>query len=129
MPICILFIIQYCILVIKLLFDKNPKFVKYMRKYNFNLLLLILVVITNFWPWYLLWGMTTIMWQKGKTINNYIYIMFAVETALVTYFVFGSSWENDIIYDIIKILLFLMCKLIEKFKEDKKKEKLKEIKA
>lgn len=111
----IAYAIYYCIYF---LLKKNNNIMKMLRKYNV-LIVLFLLILTTFQPWYLVWLFPTMMWQKSRTIKNIIGISLISEIANSVY-MFASEWY---IYDIIFIngiiSMFVIWNLINMRKEIK----------
>ena len=93
----ITFMLYYIKFCIDLITTKDIKFIKIMRKYNFALILAILV-LTNCQGWYFGWLFATIMWQKSNMIKNIIGISAIVEIANSIYMFLKESYIYDSYY-------------------------------
>ena len=74
----IIFVVAYIKFCFKLLFNKEQKFYKIIRKYNW-LLILFILSLSNFQQTYYIWLLPTIMWQKGDMIKCIIGLTIASE--------------------------------------------------
>ncbi len=81
-----LFAIAYSYIVIKLLIAKKVTLHHSFEKYNVMLLIFTFVLITNFNSWYLLWIFPTMVFLKGKSVKNILYLSYVTEFANVIAF-------------------------------------------
>ena len=123
-----IFLLVYCISLIKLLFTKNIEFEKIISKYNYFMLVFIFVVITNFQKWYILWLLPTLLWQNKYMQKFIIYLTITAIIPSFRYFVVGSDlWKEGITYSLqvlgISIILVVGTVLVDKYIK-RKKEKI-----
>ena len=121
----ILFVYLYICLCIQLLLNTKNNILNMLRKYNV-ILIMFLLILTNFQQWYLVWLFATIMWQKPNTIRNILGLTAITEIANSIY-MFKSEWY---IYDIyfvgFIICLFIIWQICQKNNQYQinKKEKI-----
>ncbi len=123
----VIFFMYYVVMYINLLTEKNIKFYNIIRKYNIALILFLLI-LTNFHPWYLIWLFATIIWQKPNTIRNIIGLSLCTEIANSVYMFLYESWRFDKYFVLAIIVLFIIWKIVtnkEKIKLEKEKRGLK----
>lgn len=100
----ILFIITYIFTRIADLVKDKIKFREEMNIANYFLLAFIFVLITNFQPWYLMWLIPTMMWQKPVNLKLIIGILIVSQFSNVVFMLMGEAWQNGAI--------FVLCMLI-----------------
>lgn len=92
-----IFIFTYIKFCIDLLFSKNIKFNKNIRKYN-NILIIFLISLSNFQQWYIVWIFATIMWQKPNMIRNIVIVSIVSEIANSIYMFKSESFRFDVYF-------------------------------
>ena len=107
----VIFFMYYTVMCINLLTEKNIKFYNIIKKYN-TALILFLLILTNFHPWYLIWLFATIIWQKPNTIRNIIGLSLCTEIANSVYMFLYESWRFDKYFVGAIIVLFIIWKII-----------------
>lgn len=108
------FIVIYVYNIIILLFTEKISFTENIRKYNSLLLLFIFGTITNFNSWYTMWLLPTIMWQKGKTINNVLNITIASQVAYSVFFLFNESYIYGKYFYMLMVALIIIPNISNK---------------
>ena len=88
------FIYLFICFCFEFLLKKKNNIFNMLRKYNF-ILILFLLILTNCHQWYLVWLFATIMWQKPNMMRNIIGVSAITEIANSVY-MFKSEWY---IYD------------------------------
>ncbi len=106
-----IFALYYFIFCINLITEKNIRFYKTIRKYNI-VLILFLLILTNFQQWYLIWLFATIIWQKPNTIRNIIGLSLCTEIANCVYMFMYESYKFDEYFVEIIIALYIAWKII-----------------
>ena len=108
-----IFIIMYIVLIIINLLKKSDKmrFSKYIRKYNFILLIFIFFVITNFQIWYIMWLMPTFMYLKSKNINSLLQLTISSEIATLVFFAVNEHYSIGVLYLVLMPVIFGIMKL------------------
>ena len=109
----IIFVVAYIKFCFKLLFNKEQKFYKIIRKYNWLLILLILS-LSNFQQTYYIWLLPTIMWQKGDMIKCIIGLTIASEIGNSIFMFFKEDSKYDLIFVLITVLGTLILLLTNK---------------
>lgn len=112
------FIVIYLYNIFRLLFTKKKiSFTENMRTYNSLLLLFMFGTITNFQPWYTMWLLPTIMWQKGKTVKNIINITIASQIAYSVFFLFNESFIYGKYFYMLMVVLIFTPNILRKVRE------------
>ena len=102
-----LFVTFYIMSCLDALINQRGNFVELLRKYNFALILFLLILSTS-QQWYLIWLFATIMWQKPRMIKSIIGITLAVEIANSIYMFMSEWYIYDVYYiGIIVCIMFL----------------------
>ena len=96
----LIFVITYIKFCIDLLFTKEIKFYKILKKYNITLIL-FLFSLSNFQQWYLVWLFATLPWQSSKTIKVIIGTAIASEVANSVYMFNIESYKYDLFFALI----------------------------
>ena len=110
----ILFIITYIFTCIADLVKDKIKFREEMNIANYFLLAFIFVLITNFQPWYLMWLIPTMMWQKPANLKLIIGILIVSQFANVVFMLMGEAWQNGAIFVLCMLIGTLICTAINK---------------
>lgn len=111
------FALAYSIICIKMLFCKNIKFIKIMRKYNIFLIIFIFILITNFQPWYIMWLFGAIMWQKSAMIKEIIGISILSQFANSIFMIYSEYYPvgmGFILIIIIGAIIIALCNYYKK---------------
>lgn len=109
--IIMIFIVYYIVFCINLLTEKNIKFYKAIRKYNI-VIILFLLILTNFQQWYLIWLFATILWQTPNTIKNIVGLSLCTEFSNSIYMFLYESYKFDKYFVVLNILLFIIWQII-----------------
>ena len=106
----IIFIYTFICFCFEILLKKKNNIFKMLRKYNY-IILLSLLVLTNCHQWYLVWLFGTIIWQKSNTIKNIIGLTAITEIANSVYMFKSEFYIYDIYFVGIIICLFVMWQI------------------
>ena len=109
----IIFVVAYIKFCFKLLFNKEQKFYKIIRQYNWILILFILS-LSNFQQTYYIWLLPTIMWQKGNMIKCIIGLNIASEIGNSIFMFYEEDSKYDLIFVLITVLGTLILLLTNK---------------
>ena len=109
----IIFVVAYIKFCFKLLFNKEQKFYKIIRKYNW-LLILFILSLSNFQQTYYIWLLPTIMWQKGDMIKCIIGLTIASEIGNSIFMFYEEDSKYDLIFVLITVLGTLILLLTNK---------------
>lgn len=113
------FIYLYVVFCMEFLIKSKNKIQDMFRKYNIVLILAILV-LTNFQQWYLVWLFATIMWQKPNMIKNIIGISAITEIANSIYMFKSEHYIYDVFFVGCIICLFMIWQVIANKMKEKK---------
>lgn len=117
----IAYIIIYIIEIITVLVSKKEyTWESLMQKYNQLLVLFLFATITNLQPWYFLWVLPTIFWQKEnkQKLLQILTTMAIVATSI--YFLFTESYIYGQYYSYIIVFTTILTMLIKEKKVLKK---------
>ena len=117
----IIFASIYLIEIFANLFKKKVSLRDNLRISYTMILRLLLLVITNFQVWYIIWLMPLIMWQNKKIIKSTINLTITAELASTIFFAFGEGYiYGTYFFALMVILWFIFNKInINKFIEIK----------
>ena len=108
------FVVLYISILLKLLFKEKIRLKNIMNRYNLISIIFILICLTNFQKWYMLWLIPTIIWQ-----NKYMryFIINLTMTALIpsyNYFkIEGDAFRKGIYYSLTIIVISLILIIIK----------------
>ena len=111
------FVIIYFFTCVTLLNKKQIKFREQMNIVNYFLLAFIFLLITNFQPWYLMWLMPIVMWQKPNSVRLMIEILIVSQFANSIFLLNGEGWKNGTPFTFAMVLGILICVLINQKRE------------
>ena len=86
-----IFAIFYVYVCIRLLLQKEIKFLETIRKYNIFVLIFTLVLITNFNAWYIMWLFPTMFFLKGKAQETILALSYTSQIANLSSFALHSE--------------------------------------
>lgn len=89
-----IFVIIYFFTCVMLLFKNKITFREMMQKYTLFLLVFLFVLITQFQPWYLMWLVPVMMWQKSNNLKVITLIGIVAEFANSVFLLNGEGWRN-----------------------------------
>ena len=101
------FLLFYIKMCFNILIEKNIVFYKIMKKYNFALILFMLI-LTNFQIWYLIWLFPTIIWQSKKTIKWIVQLGLIMEISNTAFMFFYESIRFDIIFVMVTMAFMIL---------------------
>lgn len=104
----LLFIAFYLIEVGSNLFNKNINLRNSFRKIYTILLIFLLLVITNFQIWYIMWLLQLIMFQNKKAIKSTINLTIASEVACTIFFALGEGYMYGHYFFVTMIILWFI---------------------
>lgn len=111
------YVVIYIIEVTKILFsNKEYTWEEMMRKYNTLLLLFIFGTITNLQPWYIIWILPTLFWQKEQNQDILQKMTIISIISIIPYFLFVEHYFYGQFYIYILAILTLLAVLIQKKK-------------
>lgn len=114
------FIITYFFTFIVNLVKDKIKFREEMNIVNYFLLALIFILITNFQPWYLMWLVPVMMWQKPANLKLIIGILIVSQFANAVFMLMGEAWQNGAIFVLCMLIGSLIYVAINKINEKSK---------
>lgn len=112
----ILFALFYIIEVIMQLFNKNVTLRNSLRIGYTMILTFLLLVITNFQVWYIMWLMPLLIFQNKKGIKSIINLTISSELACTIFFVLGESYTYGHYFWGTMIILWLIFNKIHYIK-------------
>lgn len=112
------YIVLYIIEIVRLFVcrKEDDTWEKMMQKYNGLLLLFIFMTITNLQPWYFIWILPTVFWQKND-MQKLLQAMSVVATlSTIVYFLFNESYIFGQYYSFVFAFLILIFMIAQKKK-------------
>ena len=103
------FIIIYSFTCLTLLYKKQIKFRKEMRKTEYFLLAFLFLLITNFQPWYIMWLFPLMMWQNKNMIQLIVQIALISQFANSVFLINGEGWRNGTPFTFFMLLGIFVC--------------------
>lgn len=110
----VIFIIYYLIEVCRYLFKKKIALRNTLRTSYTTILIFLLLVITNFQVWYIMWLLPLIMFQNKKAIKSTINLTMASEIACTVFFALSESYLYGHYFFGTMIILWIIFNLIKK---------------
>ena len=102
------FVFIYIVNAIKQLVDNDVKFSNTIRRYTTPFLIFIFAILTTFQPWYIVWILPFLMWQKSETQKVLISVTLLTNIANSIFVFFSES----VIYGIVFVILMSILTLI-----------------
>lgn len=103
------FIIIYFFTCLTLLYKKQIKFRKEMRKTEYFLIAFLFLLITNFQPWYIMWLFPLMMWQNKNMIQLIVQIALISQFANSVFLINGEGWRNGTPFTFFMLLGIFVC--------------------
>ncbi len=88
-----IFVSLYAVTIIKLLKKSQIDFSETIKKYHLLLMIFVLLIITNFYLWYLIWVFPTIFWLDKKQIKDVIYLGLGGQVAYQCTFLYIGEYD------------------------------------
>ena len=98
------FVIIYFFTCLTLLFKKQIKFRKEIRKTEYFLITFLFLLITNFQPWYIMWLFPLMMWQRKDIVQLVIQIALISQFANAVFLINGEGWRNGTPFTFFMVL-------------------------
>lgn len=108
-----MFISFYLIEIIIHLFKKNVTLKNSFRIAYTAILTFLLIVITNFQVWYIMWLIPLLMYQNKKNVKSIINLTIASELACTIFFVLGEGYIYGHYFFGIMITLWIILNLLK----------------
>lgn len=110
------FVIIYIFECFTLLFMKNVKFFKSMRKLYYFLIVFLFLLITNFQPWYFMWLVPVIIWQKSDNIKLITQMQIMTLVANIVFLIYSEKYVYGVPFFCIFVIGILCCIIYNKNK-------------
>ena len=88
-----IFVSLYAVTIIKLLKKPQIDFSETIKKYHLLLMIFVLLIITNFYLWYLIWVFPTVFWLDKKQIKDVIYLGLGGQIAFQCTFMYIGEYD------------------------------------
>lgn len=108
----LIFAIVYICKCISLLFEKNIKFKTEMNILFLFIVYFIFLLITNFQPWYLIWLIPFLIWQKPQNIRLIINIQNCALMANVIFLIYSENYRYGVPFFVILVFGVLISIII-----------------
>lgn len=119
--ISIIFIL-YTVMSVKLLVNKNVKLYKEMRKVFFVFVYVLILILTNFQPWYFIWLSAFVIWQKPKYAKLIIVMQIAMLYANIKFLLTSESYVNAPSFFGTFVLISVGYLILEQIREHRKRK-------
>ena len=115
-----IFVSLYAVTIIKLLKKPQIDFSETIKKYHLLLMIFVLLIITNFYLWYLIWVFPTVFWLDKKQIKDVIYLGLGGQIAFQCTFMYIGEYDFQIIvlddnYRNAEPIVKVINKMLEKY--------------
>lgn len=111
-----LFTALYATTCLVTIFAKKVTFYKLNRELFYYLIAFLFLLITNFQPWYFMWLVSVMMWQKSENIKLIVQMQLMTLIANIVFLVYSEKYIYGIPYFVIFVGGVLMC-IIENKKD------------
>ena len=109
-----IFVVIYIFECFTLLFAKKVKFYKGIRKIYLFIIAFLFLIITNFQPWYFMWLIPFIIWQKSDNIRLIIQMQIMTLFANIVFLIYSENYIYGVPFFGILIIGILSCMLYNK---------------
>ena len=112
----VLFAVIYIIACFTLLKAKKIKFYKIMRELYYFILTFLFLLITNFQPWYFMWLVPFMLWQKSENIKVIVQMQIMTLLANMVFLIYSENYRYGVPFFTIFVFGILIC-IIENKKQ------------
>ena len=105
----ILFAILYIVACVMLLLKKNIKQYTNMRELFWFVLAFLMLLITNFQPWYFMWLVPFMMWQKSENIKLIVQMQIMTLIANIVFLIYSENYKYGVPFFTIFVVGTLAC--------------------
>ena len=105
----ILFAIVYIIACFMLLLEKKIRFYKNMRELFWFVIAFLFMLITNFQPWYFMWLVPFMVWQKSENIQLTVQMQLMTLIANIVFLIYSENFKYGVPFFVIFIVGTLIC--------------------
>ena len=105
----ILFAILYITACVMLLLKKNIKQYTNMRELFWFVLAFLMLLITNFQPWYFMWLVPFMMWQKSENIKLIVQMQIMTLIANIVFLIYSENYKYGVPFFTIFVVGTLAC--------------------
>ena len=110
------FTIIYTMFCVALLMAKKIKFYKCMRELFYFMLTFLFLLITNFQPWYFMWLVPFMLWQKAENIKLIVQMQLMTLIANMVFLIHSENFIYGVPFFIVFVFGTLLC-IIENKKQ------------
>lgn len=103
------FVIIYFFSCLILLYNPKIKFIQEAKKFEGFLIAFLFLLITNFQPWYIMWLLPLLMWQKSDNIKLIVQLSLIVEFANSVFLASSENWKNGTPFTFFIVLGLAIC--------------------
>lgn len=112
-----IFAIIYIFNCFSLLFTKNIKFYKEIRGIFLFIIAFLFLLITNFQPWYFMWMVPFMIWQKADNIKLIIQMQIMTLIANIVFLIYSENYVYGVPFFCILVTGILSCSVYDKNKK------------
>ena len=105
----IIFAILYIVACFMLLLKKDIKQYKNMRELFWFVLAFLFLLITNFQPWYFMWLVPFMVWQKSENIKLIVQMQLMTLIANTVFLIYSENYKYGVPFFTIFVLGTLIC--------------------
>lgn len=105
----IIFAVLYIVACVMLLLKKNIKQFKNMRELFWFVLAFLFLLITNFQPWYFMWLVPFMVWQKSENIKLIVQIQIMTLIANIVFLIYSENFKYGVPFFVIFVMGTLIC--------------------
>ena len=109
-----IFVICYIVKCFSLLFEKKIKWYKEMIELFCFIMAFLFLLITNFQPWYFMWLIPFILWQKSDNIKLIIQMQIMTLFANIVFLIYSENYIYGVPFFGILIIGILSCMIYNK---------------
>ena len=105
----IIFAILYISSCFMLLFAKKIRFYKNMRQLYYFILAFLFLLITNFQPWYFMWLVPFMIWQKSENIKLIVQMQLMTLIANMVFLIYSENYQYGVPFYAVFVFGIMIC--------------------
>ncbi|MBR3250064.1 MAG: hypothetical protein IKF83_05190 [Clostridia bacterium] len=105
----VMFSVIYIYACFMLLFNKKISMQKNMRELLWFVIAFLFLLITNFQPWYFMWLVPFMIWQKSENIKLVVQIQLMTLIANIVFLIYSENYKYGVPFFTIFVIGILVC--------------------
>ena len=105
----VMFAIIYISACFMILFSKKITMQKNMRQLFWFVLAFLFLLITNFQPWYFMWLVPFMVWQKSENIKLSVQLQIMTMIANAVFLIYSENYKYGVPFFTIFVIGTLIC--------------------